>query len=95
MNSADPSDVVDNATDVEHPDEALETLRDRTGREHRSAIDAFAARHSSTPRSLNRGQKRELVRRLHREGFFETRSSAQLVADRLGVSRATVYDYTK
>ncbi|WP_411073055.1 transcriptional regulator [Streptomyces sp. cmx-4-25] len=83
------------ATDTGHPSETLETLRDRTGRELQSAIDAFAAQHSSTPRSLNRGQKRELVRQLHREGFFETRSSAQLIADRLGVSRATVYNYTK
>lgn len=83
------------ATDDEHSGEALETLRDRTGRELRSAIDSFAAQRSSTPRSLNRDQKRELVRHLHREGFFETRSSAQLIADRLGVSRATVYNYTK
>ncbi|MFJ5933964.1 transcriptional regulator [Streptomyces sp. NPDC093071] len=83
------------ATDVERSGGTLETLRDRTGRELRSAIDAFAAQHSSTPRSLNRDQKRELVRHLHREGFFETRSSAQLIADRLGVSRATVYNYTK
>lgn len=83
------------ASDAEHQGETLETLRDRTGRELRSAIDSFAAQHSSTPRSLNRNQKRELVRRLHNDGFFETRSSAQLIADQLGVSRATVYNYTK
>ncbi|CAL9616736.1 helix-turn-helix transcriptional regulator [Streptomyces sp. enrichment culture] len=83
------------ATDTEHQGKALETLRDRTGRELRSAIDSFAAERSSTPRGLNRDQKRELVRRLHREGFFESRSSAQLIADQLGVSRATVYNYTK
>lgn len=83
------------ATDAEHQGEALETLRDRSGRELRSAIDSFAAQRSSTPRGPNRDQKRELVRRLHSEGFFETRSSAQLIADQLGVSRATVYNYTK
>ncbi|WP_405910175.1 PAS domain-containing protein [Streptomyces sp. NBC_00828] len=83
------------ATDVEHLGEVLETLRDRTGRELRSAINSFAAERSSTPRGLSRDQKRELVRRLHREGFFETRSSTQLIADQLGVSRATVYNYTK
>ncbi|MEU4655030.1 PAS domain-containing protein [Streptomyces sp. NPDC023723] len=82
-------------TNAEHQDETLETLRDRTGRELRSTIDSFAAQRSSTPRSLNRDQKRELVRRLHSEGFFETRSSAQLIAHQLGVSRATVYNYTK
>ncbi|MEU7075808.1 PAS domain-containing protein [Streptomyces narbonensis] len=83
------------ATDVEHQGETLETPRDRSGRELRSAIDSFAAQRSSTPRGLNRDQKRELVLQLHREGFFETRSSAQLIADQLGVSRATVYNYTK
>ncbi|WP_326763388.1 PAS domain-containing protein [Streptomyces sp. NBC_01591] len=83
------------ATGNEHRGEALETLRDRTGRELRAVIDSFAAERSSTPRSLNRDQKRELVRQLHRDGFFETRSSAQLIADQLGVSRATVYNYTK
>ncbi|MFJ3833693.1 transcriptional regulator [Streptomyces sp. NPDC090046] len=83
------------ATDIEHRDEALETLRDRTGRELRAVIDSFAAERSSTPRSLNRDQKRELVQQLHREGFFETRSSAQHIADQLGISRATVYNYTK
>ncbi|TXS49122.1 transcriptional regulator [Streptomyces sp. t39] len=83
------------ATDAVHRGETLETLGDRTGRELRSAIDSFAAERSSTPRGLGRDQKRELVRQLHREGFFETRSSAQLIADLLGVSRATVYNYTK
>ncbi|WP_374771766.1 PAS domain-containing protein [Streptomyces sp. NBC_01310] len=83
------------ATGIEHQDEALETLRDRTGRELRAVIDSFAAERSSTPRSLNRDQKRELVQQLHREGFFETRSSAQHIADQLGISRATVYNYTK
>ncbi|MFD4372394.1 transcriptional regulator [Streptomyces sp. NPDC058486] len=84
------------ATNIEPQGEAaLETLRDRSGRELRSAIDSFAAERSSTPRGLNRDQRRELVRQLHSEGFFETRSSAQLIADQLGVSRATVYNYTK
>ncbi|OEJ21416.1 DNA-binding protein [Streptomyces agglomeratus] len=83
------------ATEIEYRDEAVETLRDRTERELRAVIDSFAAERSSTPRSLNRDQKRELVQQLHREGFFETRSSAQHIADRLGVSRATVYNYTK
>ncbi|MFD3541611.1 transcriptional regulator [Streptomyces sp. NPDC058662] len=83
------------AADIEHRGEPFETLRDRTERELRAAIDSFAADRSSTPRSLNREQKRELVRQLHRDGFFETRSSAQHIADQLGISRATVYNYTK
>ncbi|GAB6904161.1 helix-turn-helix transcriptional regulator [Kineosporia succinea] len=72
-----------------------ETLRDRTDREMRLTIDAFAADLATTPRGLNREQKRELVQKLHREGYFDSRSSAQTIADQLGISRATVYNYAK
>ncbi|GAB3275486.1 helix-turn-helix transcriptional regulator [Kineosporia babensis] len=72
-----------------------ETLRDRTDRELRSSVDAFAARLSSTPRALGREHKKDLVRQLHQAGFFESGSTAQTIADLLGVSRATVYNYAK
>jgi predicted transcriptional regulator YheO len=80
---------------VEHHGKTLETLRDRTAREIRDAIDAYSAARSTTPRALSRAQKRELVRQLHRDGYFDSRSSAQAIADQIGVSRATVYNYTK
>ncbi|WP_327151417.1 helix-turn-helix transcriptional regulator [Nocardia sp. NBC_01329] len=83
------------ATEVEHRGEVLETLRDRTARELREAIEAFAADRSNTPRGLPRDTKRELVKQLRRDGFFDSPSSAQAIADLLGVSRATVYNYSK
>ncbi|WP_067480206.1 helix-turn-helix transcriptional regulator [Nocardia amamiensis] len=83
------------ATEVEHRGEVLETLRDRTARELREAIEAFAADRSNTPRGLPRDTKRELVKQLRRDGFFDSPSSAQTIADLLGVSRATVYNYSK
>jgi predicted transcriptional regulator YheO len=83
------------AIGVEHRGTTLETLRDRTAREIRGAIDAYSADRSTTPRALTRGQKRELVRQLHRDGYFDSRSSAQAIADQIGVSRATVYNYAK
>ncbi len=79
----------------EHRGVTLETLRDRTAREIRDAIDAYSADRSTTPRALTRDQKRELVRQLHRDGYFDSRSSAQAIADQIGVSRATVYNYAK
>jgi predicted transcriptional regulator YheO len=79
----------------EHWGVMLETLRDRTAREIRDAIDAYSADRSTTPRALTRDQKRELVRQLHRDGYFDSRSSAQAIADQIGVSRATVYNYAK
>lgn len=83
------------ATDTEHRDQALETLRDRNNRELRRAVEARAAERGGTPRSLGREDKRTLVRQLHQDGYFDSRDAAQAIADLLGVSRATVYNYTK
>ncbi|MFJ4521989.1 transcriptional regulator [Streptomyces sp. NPDC088810] len=83
------------ATDTEHRDQPLETLRDRTARELRQAVEARAAERAATPRSLSREDKRALVRQLQRDGYFDSRDAAQTIADLLGVSRATVYNYAK
>lgn len=83
------------ATDTGHPDEPLESLRHRNARALREAVEAGAAERGGTPRSLGRDGKRELVRQLHRDGWFDSRDAAQTIADLLGVSRATVYNYTK
>ncbi|MGI5128780.1 helix-turn-helix transcriptional regulator [Pseudonocardia sp. CA-107938] len=61
----------------------------------RATVEAFAAERASSPRALSRERKRELVRLLHRDGWFASRSSAETIADLLGVSRATVYNYAK
>ncbi|MFG2816021.1 helix-turn-helix transcriptional regulator [Streptomyces sp. NPDC048410] len=83
------------ATGTEHGAEPPETLRDRRSRELRGTVEELAARRGGTPRSLGRDAKRELVRHLHGEGWFDARDAAQTIADLLGVSRATVYNYTK
>ncbi|MFF8999770.1 transcriptional regulator [Streptomyces achromogenes] len=83
------------ATDTEHRERPLETLRDRTTRELREAVEARAAERAATPRSLSREEKRALVRQLQRDGYFDSRDAAQTIADLLGVSRATVYNYAK
>ncbi|WP_307840900.1 PAS domain-containing protein [Streptomyces sp. GESEQ-4] len=83
------------ATDTEHPDQPLETLRARNARELRQAVEALAAERAATPRSLSREDKKALVRQLHQDGYFDSRDAAQTIADLLGVSRATVYNYTK
>jgi predicted transcriptional regulator YheO len=83
------------ATDTEHREQALETLRDRNARELRQAVEELAAERAATPRSLSREDKKALVRQLHQDGYFDSRDAAQTIADLLGVSRATVYNYTK
>ncbi|MFI6888972.1 transcriptional regulator [Streptosporangium canum] len=83
------------ATEVEHRGEALEALRDRTARELRDVIETFAAERAAIPRALSRAAKKDLVRQLHRDGYFASRSSTETIADLLGVSRSTVYNYAK
>ncbi|OAH11766.1 helix-turn-helix transcriptional regulator [Streptomyces jeddahensis] len=83
------------STDNGHREQPLETLRDRNARELRQEVEARAAERAATPRSLRREDKKELVRQLQRDGYFDSRDAAQTIADLLGVSRATVYNYTK
>ncbi|MEU8117726.1 PAS domain-containing protein [Spirillospora sp. NPDC049024] len=83
------------ATEVEHREEALETLQNRTARELREFIEKFAAERAATPRSLGRTAKKDLVRQLHRDGYFATRGSTEAIADLLGISRSTVYNYAR
>jgi predicted transcriptional regulator YheO len=72
-----------------------ESLRHRGAAELREVIEDYAARRAQTPRALGRDQKRELVRHLHRQGYFESRSSTRTIGELLGISRATVYNYAK
>jgi predicted transcriptional regulator YheO len=57
----------------------------------RTRIDQFAARISTTPRSLKVNDRRTLIRELKDAGFMEVRRSMETIALHLGVSRATVY----
>ncbi|OIK02804.1 DNA-binding protein [Streptomyces monashensis] len=83
------------ATDTAHGDRPLETLRDRTARELRRTVEELSAQRGATPRSLSRDDKKALVRQLYQDGYFDSRDAAQTIADLLGVSRATVYNYAK
>lgn len=83
------------ATGTEHREQPPETLRDRNTRELRSAVEELAAERAAAPRSLSRQDKKALVRQLHQDGYFDSRDAAQTIADLLGVSRATVYNYSK
>ncbi|MCX4775613.1 helix-turn-helix transcriptional regulator [Streptomyces sp. NBC_01264] len=83
------------ATDGTHGEQPVESLRDRNAQELRHVVEALSAERGSTPRSLSRTDKRALVRRLREDGYFDSRDAAQAMADLLGVSRATVYNYAK
>ncbi|MGW3269264.1 helix-turn-helix transcriptional regulator [Streptomyces sp. NPDC001056] len=83
------------ATDGGHGDTPLETLRDRRAQELRRTVEEFSAERGAPPRSLSRTDKKALVQQLNHDGYFECRDAARTIADLLGVSRATVYNYAK
>ncbi|MES2611637.1 MAG: PAS domain-containing protein [Pseudomonadota bacterium] len=57
----------------------------------RLRIDQFAARLSTAPRALKAAERRALLRELKDSGSLEVRRAMEVVAQHLGVSRATVY----
>jgi predicted transcriptional regulator YheO len=61
----------------------------------RQRIDQFAARLSSTPRTLKAPERRALINELREAGSMEVRRAMEIVALHLGVSRATVYNDAK
>lgn len=72
-----------------------ETLEPAGAEAIRRRIDEFAARTSSTPRSLKADERRALMRELRQSGCMDVRRAAEIVAAHLGVSRATVYNDEK
>lgn len=72
-----------------------ETLRAQTVDELRAVVEEFAAARGSTPRGLDTAARRELVRALKDRGYLRVKHSVQALADLLGISRATVYNYLR
>ncbi|MYV54294.1 PAS domain-containing protein [Streptomyces sp. SID3212] len=72
-----------------------ETLTARSADELRAVTDAFAASRGLTPRALGPAARKELVRSLRARGFLQVKHSVQTLAELLGVSRATVYNYLR
>ncbi|WP_256079234.1 transcriptional regulator [Massilia sp. YIM B04103] len=61
----------------------------------RARIDQFAARLATTPRALKADERRNLLRELKSAGLLDMRRAMEIIAQHLGVSRATVYNYAK
>jgi len=57
----------------------------------RAKIDQFSASLATTPRALSKKDRKTLIRSLKQHGFMEIRNAADVIAQHLGVSRATVY----
>jgi predicted transcriptional regulator YheO len=85
-------DQFDSVRSSEHVSESLDPAGAETIRRR---IDLYAARLSSTARTLTKQERRVLLRELKASGCLEVRHSMETVARYLGVSRATVYNDVK
>jgi len=54
-------------------------------------IRAFLQEHGTSLKAFDRNDRMALLARLEAKGLFETRNAAPLVAETLGISRASVY----
>lgn len=72
-----------------------ETLDPKGVQSLRERIDVFAAKACSTPRSLKKDQKQSLIRELRDSGWLNAKYAMETVAEHLGISRATAYNYLK
>ncbi|MDH2712394.1 PAS domain-containing protein [Klebsiella quasipneumoniae] len=75
--------------------EGKESLDPNNADALRDRIDRFATSLATTPRALRTVQRRDLVQKLKEEGFLGLKRSMDIVAQHLGVSRATVYNDIK
>lgn len=74
-------------------DNPIEMFKNHWQEEIHSQIDQFLKEQKLTLNRLNRTQKKELVGYLYQKGVFYIKNAAPFVADLLGISRATVYNY--
>lgn len=58
-------------------------------------IDNYLKKNGLIIKTMDRKAKRKLVHSLHEEGGFQTKNAATYIADILGVSRATIYNYLR
>jgi predicted transcriptional regulator YheO len=56
-------------------------------------VHAYLGEHHLTLESLKRTEKKELIEHLHKIGAFTAKNAALYIAQVIGVSRATIYNY--
>lgn len=58
-------------------------------------VQNFCREHQVSVEALSRGEKKEIILALSKEGGFQGKNAANYIGRVLGVSRATVYNYLK
>jgi len=76
-------------------DDIVETFTDDIEETVQNLIAETLAEIGQRQPMLNREDKIDLIRRLDEKGVFQVKKMAPFVADQLGVSRATIYNYLR
>ncbi|MBS0349703.1 MAG: PAS domain-containing protein [Proteobacteria bacterium] len=72
-----------------------ENLRVRSTTHLREIIETFATERNTDPRVLSLKQRRQLIQILNESGLLQLRGGVNIVAEILGISRASVYNALK
>lgn len=72
-----------------------ETIEPAGAQALHAKVEQFAARLATTPRALKAAERKQLMAELRDSGLLEVKKSMDLIAQQLGVSRASVYLYAK
>lgn len=72
-----------------------ESLRARSTTQLREMIEAFATEQNIDPRALSLTQRRQLIQTLNESGLLQLRGGVGIVAEIMGISRASVYNALK
>lgn len=80
-------------TQTIHIDKPKETLGSSSDKSIETIIHQFAIQRNKDPRSLSTEEKKELIKRIQKEGLLERRGAANKAAEILGGSRSSIYYY--
>lgn len=58
-------------------------------------INHYLKEHAQTLHQMDKKEKKQLIEHLYKKGFFNYKNAAVLIADSLGISRASLYNYMK
>lgn len=86
--------MINNFTQV-NQNSIIENLNSNGQDNIKHYIDHYASEHATTPRLLKANERKEVIMQLKQKGLLDIKKSMEIVAQYLGISRASAYLYAK
>lgn len=86
--------MINNFTQV-NQNSIIENLNSNGQDSIKHYIDHYASAHATTPRLLKANERKEVIIQLKQKGLLDIKKSMEIVAQYLGISRASAYLYAK